>query len=73
MAETDPEELADRLEEEAEELEHRTDELQQQADDLSQEWERNRADPSVPGAPPPTGDDNGAPSGKGDDAGEDDD
>ncbi len=71
MAETDPEGLADHLEDEADDLEHRSQELGQQTEDVSQEWESKRADPNVPGAPPPTEDEDGAPptgapSGKGD-------
>ena len=72
MAETDPEGLADRLEDEAQGLEQRNQELGQQTEDVSQEWERKRSDPAVPGAPPPAEDEDGAPptgapSGKGDD------
>ena len=70
MAETDPEELADKLEEEADDLERHGDELGRRTDDVSQDWQRKRADPGVPGAPPPEGDGDddgpptGAPSGK---------
>jgi hypothetical protein len=71
MAETDPEKLADHLEDEAEDLEQRSKKLEKDTDEAAQEWERKRSDPNVPGAPepsekeqdaPPTG----APSGKGD-------
>jgi hypothetical protein len=72
MAETDPEELADHLEDEADDLERRSEKLGEQTDDVAQDWERKRADPSVPGANPPAdeehdGPQTGAPSGKGGD------
>jgi hypothetical protein len=53
MAETDPGELADHLEDEADELEQRSEKLEEETDDVAQEWERKRADPNVPGAQPP--------------------
>lgn len=56
MAETDPEKLADKLEQDADDLEQRSDELESRTEDVSQEWERKRADPGVPGAQPPAGD-----------------
>ena len=52
MTETDPGKLADHLEREADELEQHSEELEQQTEDASQDWQRKRADPSVPGAPP---------------------
>lgn len=70
MGETDPEELADRLEDEANDLERHSEELGRQAKHASEDWERKRSDPSVPGAPPPEPDQDdegpptGAPSGK---------
>ena len=72
MAETDPEGLADHLEDEAQDLEHRNRELGQETADVSQEWERKRSDPAGPGAQPPAEDEGGAPptgapTGKGDD------
>ena len=71
MAETDPGKLADHLEDEADELEQRSEKLKENTEDVAQEWERKRSDESVPGAPPPTDDEDdapptGAPSGKGD-------
>ena len=54
MAETDPEELADHLEDEADDLERHSEELGQKTEDVSQDWERKRSDPGVPGAPPPS-------------------
>jgi hypothetical protein len=72
MAETDPGKLADHLEHEADDLEQRSQKLEADADEAAQDWERKRADPTVPGAPPRVeGEDNapptGAPSGKGGD------
>jgi hypothetical protein len=72
MAETDPGQLADHLEDEADDLEQRSRELAQDTDDAAQDWQRKRSDPNVPGAPEPTEDEpdappTGAPSGKGDD------
>ncbi len=61
MAETDPDELADHLEDEADDLEQRSDKLEEQTKDLAQEWEAKRSDPNVPGAPPPAEEENGAP------------
>lgn len=55
MAETDPKKLADRLEREADEMERGSDELERRTQETAQEWERKRADPGVPGAPPPAG------------------
>jgi uncharacterized protein YukE len=56
MAETDPEDLADHLEEEADELEQRSKKLEKETDDVAQDWERKRSDENVPGAPPRTDD-----------------
>lgn len=56
MGETDPEKLADHLEDEADDLERHRDELEQRTEDAAQDWQRKRADPSVPGAPPVEGD-----------------
>ena len=73
MAERDPEELADRLEGEADDMEQRSRKLGEETDETAQEWQRKRADPNVPGAPPPPGDEKdeptptGAPTDKGDD------
>lgn len=71
MDEKDPGKLADHLEQEADELEQRSDKLEEETEDVAQEWERKRADPNVPGAPPrdedePDAPPTGAPSGKGD-------
>jgi uncharacterized protein YukE len=59
MDETDPDKLADKLEDEADELERRGDELAQRTEDVSQDWERKRSDPAVPGAPPPLAEEEG--------------
>jgi hypothetical protein len=53
MAETDHERLADELERQADELERHSEELRQRTEDAAQDWQRKRADQSVPGAPPP--------------------
>jgi hypothetical protein len=74
MAETDPQRLADQLEDEADELEERSRKLGQETDEAAKEWEQKRADPGVPGAPPPAGDEEneptptGAPTDKGDES-----
>jgi hypothetical protein len=54
--ETDPDGLADHLEEEADDLEQRSQKLKKQTEDVAQDWERKRTDEGVPGAPPPVGD-----------------
>jgi hypothetical protein len=51
--EEDPDKLADALAHEGDELERRSSELEQQVKETRQEWQRKRADGSVPGAPPP--------------------
>jgi hypothetical protein len=53
MAEKDPGELADHLEEEADDLERRSEKLQEETHDAAQEWESKRSDSNVPGANPP--------------------
>jgi hypothetical protein len=53
MAESDHEQIADRLEDESAALEHHVRELQSEIENTKDEWERKRADPAVPGAPPP--------------------
>jgi hypothetical protein len=55
MSDTDPKELADRLECEADELERRSGELEGRVRAVVEDWKRKRADQSVPGAPPPEG------------------
>jgi hypothetical protein len=56
MSEQDHERLADQLEREAKDLQKHSDEIAQRAADVRQDWERKRADQSVPGAPPEDGD-----------------
>jgi hypothetical protein len=51
--EHDPERLADELEKQTDELEQRSDELDENTTDVRRDWERKRADASVPGATPP--------------------
>lgn len=53
--ENDPQELADAREREADELAHRSEQLQSDVQDTRADWERKRADDSVPGAPPREG------------------
>jgi hypothetical protein len=48
----DPDRLADELEGQADRLQARSDELHGQIEDVRDDWERKRADESVPGAPP---------------------
>jgi hypothetical protein len=48
----DYEGLADHLDEEADQLEHEGEKLDEQIGDARDGWERKRADPGVPGAPP---------------------
>jgi hypothetical protein len=60
MAETDPEELADRLEREADDMERASERLKRETEDVAQDWQRKRSDPGVPGAEPPESDRRGA-------------
>ncbi len=69
MSEDDAGRLADELEQTADELERHSKELGEQTDDVRQDWERKRADESVPGAPAPPQDEAGK---KGDDESPDD-
>jgi hypothetical protein len=55
MAEQDPKELSDALEQEAEELARQSQEVQDRIEEARADWERKRADEAVPGAPPPEG------------------
>jgi hypothetical protein len=52
----DPGALADEMEQEADRLEDRSKELGEEVDDVCKDWERKRADQGVPGANPPTSD-----------------
>lgn len=49
---SDPNRLADELDREADELQEHSEQLQQEIGEVRQDWERKRADPGVPGAPP---------------------
>lgn len=75
----DPQGLADELEQKADDMEQASHRLERETKEVAQDWERKRADDSVPGAPPRSEDEEGepptgAPSGKGDDgAGTDED
>ncbi len=55
MSDTNPKDLADQLEREADDLERRSEELEGRVKAAGEDWKRKRADPSVPGAPPPDG------------------
>ena len=54
MAEKDPDALADELEQKADDMQRQSEELERETEDVAQDWKRKRADESVPGAPPPT-------------------
>jgi hypothetical protein len=54
MATDGHEPLAEELEADADRLETHGQEVQQQIDETRQEWERHRADEGVPGANPPS-------------------
>lgn len=56
MAESDHEQLADRLEQEAQAMQDRSHELDHELSEIREDWEAKRADPAVPGAPPPPDD-----------------
>jgi hypothetical protein len=43
---------ADDLEHELDEMEERSERLEGEIDDTREDWERKKADPGVPGAPP---------------------
>jgi hypothetical protein len=68
MSDKDPKELADRVEREGDELERRSEELEGRIKAVGEDWERKRADQSVPGAPPPERSDEPEGSDDGDDA-----
>lgn len=52
----DHEGLADKLEQEAERLKRESRHLREEIDEVRADWRAKREDGSVPGAPPPTGD-----------------
>ena len=51
MRDSDPEQLADELEREAARLQRESDRLRGEIAEAREDWERKRADQSVPGAP----------------------
>jgi len=57
MDERDPQELAGELEQEGEKLESHSSELEDRVKEARQDWQRKRADESVPGALPPRDED----------------
>jgi hypothetical protein len=50
---TDPDQLADELDEQGDELEARSEHLEEKVIEVQREWDRKRSDPNVPGANPP--------------------
>jgi hypothetical protein len=50
---TDPEQLADELDEQADELQDHSEHLEEKVIEVRREWDQKRSDPSVPGANPP--------------------
>ena len=50
MNDRDPNRLADQLEREAQELQRRSGELQDHVKEMQEDWQRKRADQSIPGA-----------------------
>ena len=65
MTERDPHELADALEQQTDALDREGREVQGQIDETREDWQRKRADESVPGAPPPEGESGGEGHGAG--------
>ena len=54
---TEHDERAQDLERELDEMEEHSDRLEEEVADAREDWERKKADSSVPGAPPDSGDD----------------
>jgi hypothetical protein len=52
MPERNPHELADRFEQEADRLQQESDRVGHEVASAREDWERKRADPSIPGAAP---------------------
>jgi hypothetical protein len=52
MSGTDPEKLAEQLQTEARNLQAQSHRLGEEVSQAREDWERKRADPGVPGAPP---------------------
>ena len=49
---TEHQDRADELEQELDEMEERSERLEDETSDAREDWERKKADSSVPGAPP---------------------
>jgi hypothetical protein len=56
---TEHEDRADELERELDEMEERSERLDDEVSDAREDWERKKADSSVPGAPPDPDDEGG--------------
>ncbi len=57
----DHKELADEMEREGDQMEQRSAELGDEIKEVRDDWQRKRADESVPGAPPPGADESDTP------------
>ncbi len=57
MRDSDPEKLADELEEEADQLAKGSGRVRDKTAAVREDWERKRVDQNVPGAPAPEGED----------------
>jgi hypothetical protein len=58
----DHDKLADEMEQEGDRLEQRSAELGDEISETRDDWRRKRADPGVPGAPPPEDDESEEPA-----------
>lgn len=67
MAEQDPEELSRALQRETDDLARHGQEVEDAIKKTREDWERKRRDETIPGAPPPEGDESPEP-GPADDA-----
>jgi TolA-binding protein len=65
MSERDPDKLADELEQGADQMQDRSQELEGDIEGVRQDWERKRADESIPGAQPLSSEEEEARSGDG--------
>ena len=57
----DPERLADKLDADADDLHEKSEKLEDEISDTRRDWQAKRRDPGVPGAEPPSDEDDGAP------------
>ena len=57
----DPERLADQLDADADDLQEKSEKLEDEITDTRRDWEAKRRDPGVPGAQPPSDEDDGSP------------